>query len=121
MKLVYNHTVKELYAVPEDQKVDHDVEVLFTGKVLSFNKLRELGVLSELSQETKQSLIALLTHRCRVKTVSRITSVVKYSLSLIDYYDILDRLVLSLDDMSFHYTAGQSYPDEIRTLRKLFR
>lgn len=120
MRLVYNHTTKELYAISDDQKVEQDVEVLFTGTEISFNKLKELRVISELPQETKQSLIALLTHRCRAETISRITGVVKYSLSLIEYYGILNRLMLCLDDMTFHYTTGQSYPDEIRVLRKIF-
>ena len=120
MRLVYNHTTKELYSIVDDQKIEQDVEVLFTGTEISFNKLKELRVISELPKKSKQSLITLLTYRCRAETISRITGVVKYSLSLIEYYGILNRLVLSLEDMTFHYTAGQSYPDEIRTLRKIF-
>lgn len=120
MRLVYNHTTKNLYAIQEEQKIGQDVEVLFTGNEISFNKLKELGVISELPKESKQSLIILLTYRCQIKTVSRVSSTVNYWLSRLEYYGILDRLMLRLEDMSFHYTAGQSYPDEIRVLRKLF-
>ena len=71
---------------------------------------------SNLTETDINQIVSVVGHRCRVKTVNRLRSIITYSPSLIPEYGILSRLIKD-DNGIWSYCAGQSYPDEIRTLR----
>lgn len=81
-------------------------------KQLNFNNQRE-----SLTEDDISQLVALLGKRCRVKTIRHLESSLKYGLSRVPHYGILDRLIKEQGQWS--YCAGQSYPDEIRTVRNI--
>lgn len=78
----------------------------------SFNDLK-----TQLSEQDVDQLIEIIGHRCRVKTCNRLRSILTYSPSLVPTYGILERL--TKENGGWSYCAGQSYPDEIRTLREI--
>jgi hypothetical protein len=80
---------------------------------LNFNNQK-----SNLSESDIDQIVSIITHRCRIKTTDRVRSILTYSPSLIPSYGIFERLMKE-DDGKWHYCAGQSYTDEIRTLREL--
>jgi hypothetical protein len=80
---------------------------------LNFNNQK-----SNLSESDIDQIVSIITHRCRIETTNRVRSILTYSPSLIPSYGIFERLIKE-DDGKWHYCAGQSYPDEIRTLREL--
>jgi len=69
-----------------------------------------------LNEEDIDQILSIIGHRCRVKTVNRLRSILTYSPSMIGSYGIYSRLIKE-DGGQWHYCAGQSYPDEIRTIR----
>ena len=77
----------------------------------SFNKLK-----TELTESDIDAIVSIVGYRCRIKTYNRLRSILKYSPSLIPNYGIFERLTKN-DRGQWEYCAGQSYPDEIRTLR----
>lgn len=79
----------------------------------TFNDLKMM-----LSEADVDGIIEIIGHRCRVKTCMRLRSILTYSPSLIPSYGILDRLTRDERGV-WSYCAGQSYPDEIRTLREI--
>jgi hypothetical protein len=81
-------------------------------KQLNFNNQR-----NNLSKDDIDSILNLITYKCRIKTVTLLRSILTYSPSSIPQYGILERLMK--DDGKWHYVAGQSYADEIRTVREL--
>lgn len=78
----------------------------------SFNDLK-----TQLSEQDVDQIVEIVGHRCRVKTYNRLRSILTYSSSLVPTYGILERLTKKNGGWS--YCAGQSYPDEIRTLREI--
>lgn len=78
----------------------------------SFNDLK-----NQLSEQDIDQIIEIIGHRCRVKTCNRLRSILTYSPSLIQTYGILERL--TKENGKWSYCAGQSYPDEIKTLREI--
>lgn len=78
----------------------------------SFNDLK-----NQLSEQDIDQIIEIVGHRCRVKTCNRLRSILTYSPSLIQTYGILERL--TKEHGRWSYCAGQSYPDEIKTLREI--
>lgn len=70
----------------------------------------------QLTDEQKQSFVDVFGHRCHEQTKTRLWSVITYPSGL-DNYGIYNRVMF--DSTGCHYVAGQSYPDEIRTVRKL--
>lgn len=68
----------------------------------------------ELTDAEIDSLVELLGHRCHERTKHRLASCLKYS-SGVSLVGILGRVELHKSKAS--YCAGQSYPDEIRTVR----
>lgn len=78
----------------------------------SFNDLK-----NQLSEQDIDQIIEIVGYRCRVKTCNRIRSILTYSPSLIPTYGILERL--TKENGGWSYCAGQSYPDEIKTLREI--
>ena len=71
----------------------------------------------EISEDQRRELAFFLGYRCRQKTVLRLVSICTYSLYSIPVYGILERV--QLDDNGWSYCAGQSYPDEMRTVRNI--
>ena len=78
----------------------------------SFNDLK-----NQLSEQDIDQIIEIVGYRCRVKTCNRLRSILTYSPSLIQTYGILERL--TKENGGWSYCAGQSYPDEIKTLREI--
>lgn len=78
----------------------------------SFNDLK-----TQLSEQDIDQIIGIIGHRCRVKTCNRLRSILTYSPSLVPTYGILERL--TKENGGWSYCAGQSYPDEIKTLREI--
>lgn len=81
-------------------------------KQLNFNNYRE-----QLTSDDIDQLVELLGHRCRIDTVNLLRQRLEKHTALIPYWGILNRLIKEGNDWS--YCAGQSYPDEIRTVRKI--
>ena len=68
-----------------------------------------------LTKEEKESLYSLLSYGCREKTKNRLYNIiVKYGM-IYNHYGIYDRVTFY--NGKAQYTAGQSYPDEIRVVR----
>lgn len=76
----------------------------------TFNQLK-----TQLTESDIDAIVAIVGHRCRIKTCNRLRSILTYSPSLIPTYGILDRL--SKEPSGWQYFAGQSYTDEIKTVR----
>lgn len=81
-------------------------------KQMNFNNQK-----SNLSESDIDQIVTIIAYRCRIKTTNRIRSILTYTPSLIPSYGILERLIK--ENGNWNYTAGQSYPDEIRTLRAI--
>ena len=71
---------------------------------------------SQLTEEDINALIDIIGHRCRIPTIQRLRSILTYHSSSIQNFGILDRVIK--EDGKWFYCAGQSYPDEIRTVRE---
>lgn len=79
-------------------------------KQINFNNHK-----TQLTEQDVNELVSIITYRCRAKTTNRVRSILTYSPSLIPQYGIFNRLIK--DNNRWEYVAGQSYPDEIKTLR----
>ncbi len=78
---------------------------------LNFNNQK-----TSLTETDIDQLIMIIGYRCRVKTCNRLRSILTYSPSLVPSYGIFDRLIK--DNDQWQYVAGQSYTDEIKTVRQ---
>lgn len=76
-----------------------------------FNSLK-----TNLTEQDIDSIMKLIGSRCRINTLKRLRSMLTYGTSAIGNYGILNRLERESDG-SWSYCAGQSYTDEIRTVR----
>lgn len=76
----------------------------------------EAGI--ELTDEEIQALVDLLGKRCRMRNRNRIKWALMGCPDNIQSYAIYRRVLLHDDGILASYCAGQSYPDEIRTVRK---
>ncbi len=63
------------------------------------------------------ALASIIGKGCRQKTKDRLISTLIYDSSKIPNYGILERLIF--EDFGWRYTAGQSYTDEIKTIRNI--
>lgn len=75
-----------------------------------------LNNIESLSEQDIDQIIAIIGYRCQVKTCNRLRSILTYSRSMIGHYGIYERLIK--ENGKWRYIAGQSYPDEVRTLRE---
>lgn len=82
------------------------------AKQINFNNERE-----NLTEDDINQILKIITHGCRVKTLIRLRSILEYGRSTIGHFGILERLIK--ENGQWYYCAGQSYTDEIRTLREL--
>lgn len=79
----------------------------------NFNTLKDT-----LTDSDIDSILSVIGHRCRIKTWNRLRSILTYGKHIIKPYGILNRLYKN-DKGEWHYCAGQSYTDEIRTVREI--
>ena len=79
---------------------------------MNFNNQREV-----LTEQDVDQLVCLITHRCRIATTNRIRSILTYSKLSSHHYGIFSRLIN--DSKGWEYCAGQSYTDELRTIRQI--
>lgn len=61
-------------------------------------------------------ILGMIGHRCRVKTKNRLASRLRLPLSLWTRYGIYSRMMLNANGAD--YICGQSWDDEMRTLRE---
>lgn len=78
----------------------------------NFNNLK-----NNLSSEDIAQIVSILGYRCRTNTVHRLKAMLTYGTSIIPQFGILDRLMK--ENGKWTYYAGQSYVDEIRTVRNI--
>jgi len=79
----------------------------------SFNDLK-----TNLTENDINQIVSIVCRKCRVDTYRLVRSILTYHPSSIPHYGILERLTKEPDGTWF-YCAGQSYPDEIRTVREI--
>lgn len=75
--------------------------------------LNDAATNHDLTEDELHALARLLGARCHNKTKDRLFYAIKYNQKT---YGIFDRVCIRPE---VYYCAGQSYPDEIRTVRKL--
>jgi len=73
---------------------------------------------NELTCNDLDSLYLLLSKGLRAENKDLMHRRLFNHLNMIPYYGILDRLIKE-NDQGWSYCAGQSYPDELRTVRKI--
>jgi hypothetical protein len=86
---------------------------LLKFKQATFNDLK-----TDLTEDDRNQILEIVGYRCKIGTIRRMRSMLTYSPSLIPVYGILSRLTKMNGHWS--YCAGQSYPDEIRTIKEIF-
>jgi len=79
---------------------------------INFNNNRE-----RMTDDDKQQIFDLLSKGLRTKNFNLLHRRIFEHLFMIPYHGILERIIK--DDSGWSYCAGQSYPDEIRTIRKI--
>jgi hypothetical protein len=80
-------------------------------------KQENLNTLKDkLTEQDVDEIVSIVGHRCRIKTVNRLRSILTYSASTLAPYGIYSRLMK--ENGRWFYCAGQSYTDEIKTLRE---
>lgn len=80
-------------------------------KQFSLNELKD-----KLSESDIDSIVSIVGHKCQLRTKNRLRSILTYSASSIGSFGIYGRLIK--ENEGWIYVAGQSYPDEIKTLRE---
>ena len=81
-------------------------------KQINFNNYKD-----KMNEKDKEEIFKILSSRCRQKTKELLALRLEKHLDLIPEYGILNRLIK--EEHGWSYYAGQSYPDEIRTVRKI--
>jgi hypothetical protein len=81
-------------------------------KQLNFNNQK-----ANLTEEDKEEIFEILAKKTRQATRVLLAKRLDNHLDLIPEYGIFNRLIK--ENYGWIYCAGQSYPDEIRTLRKI--
>ncbi len=80
----------------------------------TFNELK-----TQLTEKDIDEILTIVGYRCRVNTINKLGARLTYSPSTIPNYGILERLTKDSYGL-WSYCAGQSYTDEIRTIREIF-
>jgi len=86
------------------------------GGVFYTERYHDDEIPTYLSEEEQQSLANLIGKKCRQRTKDNIEFALDIPLSLWRNYGIYGRVMF--ENGEAHYVAGQSYPDEIRTVRE---
>jgi hypothetical protein len=79
---------------------------------INFNNYRE-----KLKEDDIDQLVSLICDKCRAATYNDVREAMTKHSSLIPRFGIFDRLIK--DNGKWRYVAGQSYPEEMREVRKL--
>lgn len=74
---------------------------------------------TNLTENDIDQIIEIIGHGCQANTVQLLRRRLELFPSLIPNYGILDRLIK--EQGQWAYCAGQSYPDEIRTVRQIIK
>ncbi len=74
--------------------------------------LNDAATNHDLTEDELYSLVRLLGERCKVKTKNRLFYAIKFNQKCLAIYD---RVLIRPD---VEYCGSQSYPDEIRAVRK---
>lgn len=74
----------------------------------------------KLSEEDMDSLMLLLTSRCNPRTKHAVRTALMYLYGE-KSHGIYERVIKDPKSGQWRYIAGQTYPDEIRTVRSLLR
>lgn len=82
------------------------------NKQITFNAVK-----TDLTDFDIDQIVKIVGTKCRIKTKNRLRSILTYSSSSLPNFGIFDRLIVDEDSKQWTYIAGQSYPDEIKTLR----
>lgn len=83
----------------------------------NYTTLRDLIDAKEsLTDEEADAFVVLFGSRCSAKTKNRLRGMVRYSVSQLPGLGIFERIRIR---PTVEYVAGQSYQDEIRTVREL--
>lgn len=69
-----------------------------------------------LTEQDIDELMGIVGYRCRHKTLVRLRSILTYGSSTIPDYGIMRRLMFTRG--RWEYVDGQSYTDEIKTVRE---
>ena len=72
---------------------------------------------SNLSTQDVYAIVNIIGKGCRKNTKNRLISCLTYGSAMIPNYGILERLMF--ENFEWSYCAGQSYTDEIRTIREI--
>jgi hypothetical protein len=70
----------------------------------------------DLSKNQIDMIVSMIGYRCRAETKSKLQRRLALPLSLLKNHGIYDRLMIG--DQSVEYICGQSWDDEMRTLRE---
>lgn len=81
----------------------------------TFNDLK-----STLTEQDIDEIVTIIGARCQQQTKRKLRINLECSTSFIPAHGILERLTKD-DKIGWTYCAGQSYPDEIRTVREIIR
>ena len=73
---------------------------------------------AHLTDNDIKDIVAIVGNRCQLKTKNSLRSILTYSPSAVGNYGIMERLTRD-EKGRWGYYAGQSYPDEIRTVRNI--
>ena len=73
---------------------------------------------NQLTEDDKKQLLEILGCRCRQSTKKKLQVRLEKFSESVPQYGIIDRLLYERGQ--WQYCAGQSYTDEIRTVRKIF-
>tara|TARA_Y100000004_G_C8952282_1_gene429138 strand:- start:855 stop:1118 length:264 start_codon:yes stop_codon:yes gene_type:complete len=79
---------------------------------INFNNYKD-----KMIEKDKEEIFEIVSSRCRQKTKELLAKRLNDHLNLIPEYGILNRLIK--EEHGWFYCAGQSYADEIRTVRKI--
>jgi hypothetical protein len=93
--------------------LEHSSQILSVTRTATLSEMIDGG--ETLTEEQLTSLVRLLGKGCREKTKARLYSCLSH-LSRLDNCGIFGRVNIEGDEAD--YTAGQSYPDEIKTVRQ---
>jgi len=69
-----------------------------------------------LNQEQQEAILGIIGKRCRQPTKERLARRLALPLALWERYGIYSRMII--EDQSAYYICGQSWHDEMRTLRE---
>lgn len=84
--------------------------------ITNLRKVIDNGV--SLDEDAIDSVVEAISYRCHSKTKKRLTSILRYDLSHIDTFGILER-VQYCDEYGWQYVAGQDHTAECKVVRDI--